>query len=185
MILRRRYAIIHYIRDFPISSVQVKCDKRNGVDPEVIFGLDSKLFLDDTATLPAAPHHDEVETVTILRGEPLHSHSCSHGGPCSHSSQESTRQPHPSLSEMANTPLSKEQLISALQTLPKDIVWRVKGFLRLPSGRYILNWAFGRFDITPVESGGDHDVKFTMMGERGEVKRAARKFAQAIGANIV
>ena len=63
----------------------------------------------------------------------------------------------------------------------------MKGFVRLESGYHILNWAFGRHELIPLRSHPERtgSVKLTVMGERGEVKRAARKLATAIGANIV
>ena len=78
------------------------------------------------------------------------------------------------------------ELAGALGSLSKETVWRVKGFVRLERGYCILNWAFGRYDLTPVESVPEHtgEVKLTVMGERGEVTRAARKLATRIGAEV-
>lgn len=64
----------------------------------------------------------------------------------------------------------------------------MKGFVRTEKGLMILNWAFGRYELTKAPSadvlGADEVVKLTAMGERGEVKRAARKLAEALGAGI-
>jgi G3E family GTPase len=155
------------------------------VDPNIIFGLDSKLFLDKNDVPASSNHHDEVETVTILRGEQLHSHSCSNGVVCSHHHDAgSTASAHASDSTSV-TILTPEDLDKALNALSKDTIWRVKGFVRISSGQHILNWAFGRYNLTVFDGEGDREVKLTMMGERGEVKRAARAFAQAIGAVVV
>jgi len=81
-----------------------------------------------------------------------------------------------------------DDLTKALEGLSKESVWRVKGFVRLNEGIHILNWAFGRFDLTRVEGEttyGTGCVKFTVMGERGEVKRASRKLVATLHADIL
>jgi len=90
--------------------------------------------------------------------------------------------------------LSKEILVQALSTLSKEYIWRLKGFVRLPSTEsgeciYILNWAFGRYDLTPFNPSSQEalagvEIKFVMMGERGEVTKAAKKFAAQVGAEL-
>lgn len=64
----------------------------------------------------------------------------------------------------------------------------MKGFVQTENGLKILNWAFGRYELTDAPSsdvlGADEALKLTAMGERGEVKRAARKLAEALGAGI-
>lgn len=84
----------------------------------------------------------------------------------------------------------------------------MKGIVRLASSSskgwatHILNYAFGRYDLTPIPSldanadvaGAGADVKndktgelrgasvrLTMMGERGEVARRAKRFAESLG----
>lgn len=61
----------------------------------------------------------------------------------------------------------------------------------LPTDRrlYILNWAFGRYTLTrvpkSVADGGKTyegvDVRLTLMGERGEVKKWGRRMAKMVG----
>ncbi len=51
------------------STPKIKCDGKAGVDPNLIFGLDSKLFqLEDSGSkmFEDGAHNDEVETLTIL-----------------------------------------------------------------------------------------------------------------------
>jgi len=155
---------------------------RASVDPALVFGLDSKLFLDgdETGMQPGA-HHDEVETVTVWRGgiRPGHDHAHGHAHGDSH---EDVRKPTITLDEAT--------LTSALEALSKETVYRVKGFVRLdPEARLrIVNWAFGRTEL--VDYTGDSVemnaivVRLTIMGERGEVKRASRKFAEKLGAEV-
>lgn len=59
---------------------------------------------------------------------------------------------------------------------------------------WILNWAFGRWDLvrastspfTAAEDGDEREVVgLTVMGERGEVRRSAKKLAAALGAAMV
>lgn len=63
----------------------------------------------------------------------------------------------------------------------------MKGFVTTEKGHFILNWAFGRFDLIPLDEShvtSSEAVKLTVMGERGEVKRSARKLAEALHASI-
>lgn len=84
--------------------------------------------------------------------------------------------------------LPRAALAEALSRLSKESVWRVKGFVHLDDeGDFILNWAFGRYELTPLPA--EHPttsagVRVTFMGERGGVKGAARKFAQAVHADL-
>ncbi len=81
----------------------------------------------------------------------------------------------------------EKTLTDALNGLSREVVWRVKGFVKLEAGHHILNWAFGRHELTPLDNvpKDTGSVKLTVMGERGEVMRSARKFSEKIGANIV
>jgi len=206
---------------------KIRCAGKS-IDPALIFGVDSKLFRDGDDSLPlsertpdVSPHHDEVETVTLLRGGPAlpapahehghhdKAHACDHP-PLSH--------PHPEGSTAAHSapplpPLDEPTLSSALRQLPKESVYRVKGFIRFtptPTAGagadsdhegdarrqpwWILNWAFGRWDLvrastSPFATAEDGDereiVRLTVMGERGEVRRSAKKLAAALGAAVV
>ena len=83
-------------------------------------------------------------------------------------------------------PIPEATLTSALAALSRESVWRVKGFVDLEGkGPHILNWAFGRYDLVPTTTtSASSGVKLTVMGERGEMKRAARKLAAALGAEL-
>ena len=131
---------------------KIKCQGRNGVDPNLIFGLQSKLFLlSDTETKESEVEHDEVETVTIVRGD--------------------------------SDGIEEERLIEALHSLPRECVWRAKGFIRLRDGRWVIvNWAFGRYelkDFCDVDMTGV--VRMTVMGSRGEVRGPAGRFGEMLG----
>lgn len=92
-------------------------------------------------------------------------------------------------------------------------MYRVKGFIRFspPSEAtsdaaadsegskqqhrwWILNWAFGRWELVGAsapaspsfEDEDEHEVvRLTVMGERGEVQRYAKRLAEALGAAVV
>ncbi len=151
---------LHTLND---STPKIRCRGRDGVDPDIIFGLESKLFLDVDHHDEA--HHEEVETITI----------------------------HDELSNLDKSSqrvgLTRRMVEQALGLLSKDVVWRVKGFLRLvedetqKSNVYVVNWAFGRYEMTPLDAGPSNQeiIKLTVMGERGEVKNASRRFAEELG----
>lgn len=187
--------VIDHLNTLNDTTPKIKCQGRNGVDPNLIFGLQSKLFLEPSSTLTNGDgtHHDEVETVTLFSGGILEKHPHDHSaGVCTDCKDHgSVDFPH------VGKALARDTLARALQTLSKENTWRVKGFVRLidngsdaPSV-YILNWAFGRYNLSVVRSETANEylkdeeiVRLTVMGERGEVRRAARKLAESIGANV-
>jgi G3E family GTPase len=172
------------------TTPKIRCEGRNSVDPALIFGLDSKLYLQQDRLLVDTSHHDEVETATVYAGPHVtysHTHSHEgHGHACS-CVVNSNGQGHPAPS-VEPYMVKDAALSTALGKLSKETIWRVKGFLRMDSGVHILNWAFGRYDLTAALSpdvlSGQETVKLTVMGERGEVKRQARKLAEALGASV-
>lgn len=163
---------------------KVRTNGRTGVAPGLVFNLDSKLAsaaLSDTdLSGDGGAHNDEIATCTVWRGAPPpHTHddaSCLKCTAHEHEHKTTTK------------PLTKAVLEGALAPLPKDSVYRVKGFLRLADdGVQILNWAFSRFDLTLASVGvlpDDSDVKLTVMGHPGEVKRYAARLADALDAQI-
>jgi len=177
---------LHTLNDF---TPKIRCNGAKGVDPNLIFGIDSNLFSTSSSQtfLPTGTHNDEVETITVWRGPPGPelTNTC-----CDHDHSQSHLHLHESSgSAFVRPALTEELLTSALWTLPKESIWRVKGFIRLtsPPGLHILNWAFGRAELTPFEHENDRnetDVRFTVMGETGQVKGLARKFAGLLGAGV-
>lgn len=163
------------------------------MDPSLIFGLDSQLFIaSDTHHEEQHDHfhHDEIQTLTIVQSR-------------------------------SKAPPSLLEVEKVLEGVPKeDGVYRIKGFIRVETGSksysdknpasdqvppgpldpredqahqeiLILNWAFGRWDFTPYTGvGGLEDaslhVRLTVMGERGStVKNAARKLAEALDSEVL
>jgi G3E family GTPase len=175
--------VVDHLNTLNDLTPKINCKSRNGVDPNLIFGVDSKLFLELGALENKdVSHTDEVETITIYRG------------PSKDQVAENIDDPHGGrdIEVERNAPddtdiIDTDNLTRALECLSKESVWRVKGFVKLHEGVHILNWAFGRFDLTKVEGGMNEmsSVRLTVMGERGEVKRASRKFAASFHADVM
>lgn len=146
--------------------------------------------MDGDHPIEPATHNDEVETVTLYRGtlagrRHLHDHS---EADCDCHLPGGVEEQQPPDHEGKSDSVDSESLTTALNALSKETVWRVKGFVRLTGkGVHILNWAFGRFELTRLEGNPDEEetVRITVMGERGEVKRAIRMFCALIGCEIL
>ncbi|THH14275.1 hypothetical protein EW146_g6038 [Bondarzewia mesenterica] len=186
--------VLEHLNTLNDLTPKIKCQGRAGVDPSLIFGLDSKLFLDtkDHAGMVVDPaHHEEVETVTVYRGakNPVLRHAAhTHSSACNHEEHAGEDDLQQGDGDGLVAFIEEENLKEALSSISKETVYRVKGFVRLPSGFRILNWAFGRYDLhTLVQYSGDEGdvVKLTIMGERGEVKRTARRLAEHLGASLL
>lgn len=166
---------------------KLRCKGKSGVPPSLIFGLDSKRGLESSldGTENQEEGHDEVETATIWLGgdDPTHKHESHCDHQCNH--------PNP-INGAVNTYIDRSTLTDALEKIPKDVIYRVKGFVQTEeSGIHILNWAFGRYDIhllhfvdgerppAIMDNGGV--VRLTIMGERGEVEGSAKRLAEALG----
>lgn len=144
--------VIDHVNDLNTDTPKVKSDL-NGVSPDLVFGLDTQLFsaaYNKTHSLDEMvfdPKHqeNEVDLIQVIQ----------------HTSQVST------------SSLSKDQLVAFLQTMPKEDIYRIKGFIRLgdSSRLHILNHAFGRHTLTQVEheetlkEAQDIQVKITVMGQ--------------------
>ncbi|PFH46804.1 hypothetical protein AMATHDRAFT_198955 [Amanita thiersii Skay4041] len=158
--------VLDHLNTLNDQTPKIRCQCKNSIDPNLIFGLESRLF-SDINLQPKSLHH-EVEIVTIYRDiQTLTGTRLGKG-------------------------LSKVDLQIALGYLSKDSIWRVKGYVRLCDETtrgthvYILNWAFGRYELTLLEE--EHWdkglIRFTAMGGHGEVKRASRLFVETLGASI-
>ncbi|OCF54065.1 cytoplasmic protein [Kwoniella mangroviensis CBS 10435] len=174
----------------------------NPPKPELIFGLDTKLFglvegekeSWDKIGGRAGWHGDEVETKQIYigkKGKAKSKHNHEEGEHCEGCEEE--EEDEEEIHEIQ--PVDRELLDKELSKLSFEI-YRVKGLIRLlsaePSGytTNILNYAFGRYELTPIPSLDEDDslkgvsLRLTVMGERGEVARRARKLAEWLGAQV-
>jgi len=135
--------------------------------------------------MAVSDHDREVQTFTVLKGTegPVHRHCGPEGcGEEGHSHSEAQ------LNGAHDTRgLDRSLLLDALGSLSKESVWRVKGFVRLlPENQvYILNWAFGRYELHCCDIQNASEVlQLTVMGQRGEMKRLVHKFAEKLGGNV-
>lgn len=229
--------VLEHLNTLNEYTPKIRCSGKS-VDPALIFSIDSKLFRDSTLgpqqiveelgkpkgdLVVTTQHHDEVETLTLLRCVPLPTHEHVHTTTPSDAHDHHHQHPHPpshpeesKATAAAAHPLSlldEPTLTAALNQLPKESVYRVKGFIRFgfvapppstptPAAAdvdsdsrpwWILNWAFGRWELvrapSPVVDENDDDehgaVRLTVMGERGEVRRYAERLAEALGTAVV
>jgi G3E family GTPase len=182
---------LHTLND---TTPKVKCKGKEGVDPQLLFGLDSKLFLNEAEFIRQPSHNDEVETVTLRRGgkHMSHEHSESCGCGTDLNEGETGADDHHDHETRRSTSISQDQMENALAKVSPESVWRIKGFVQVDGmGECILNWAFGRHELTVLkdaEGGGVLDpgetVRLTVMGERGEVKRRVSGLASQLGSRI-
>ncbi|KAG6336365.1 hypothetical protein ID866_2722 [Astraeus odoratus] len=171
---------------------KVRCNGRNGVDPDLLFGIDSKLFKTEPDESIMQDHHDEVQTVTVFKGwssAPSHAHVNNHVHGTTDRCCEGDKpsQLSPGDGPSCDQTIDERLLRTALEAVNKESVWRVKGFVRLEGGLHILNWAFGRYELTKADipNMADTSIRLTVMGERGEVRRAIRKFCNEMQASII
>ncbi|KAJ8072661.1 hypothetical protein PM082_016220 [Marasmius tenuissimus] len=165
---------LHTLNDL---TPKIRCKGRQ-VDPDLIFGLESQLFL-NKAEYQSPTHNDEVQTLRLRRGGHHHDTSCGCG-------DRQSRETLVSADSIIGK-VDRRSLDEALSKLPKESVWRVKGFVRLDDEEFILNWAFGRYDLNRTSEKGDGErvIDLTAMGERGEVRRAIQPFCRSLGLEIM
>lgn len=190
--------LLDHLGELTDQTPYIKVSKDKPIRPEVLFGLDTQLFKleDEQNTWEAlggeGKHMDEVETRSVWRGG-------AQPGKHEHAEGETCKSC-PKGEAVEGGLLSRDQLDAALK-LPFEI-YRVKGIVRFPAedGKravngeaknyetYILNWAFGNYDLTRAPKLDDAPdlegvvCRLTVMGERGEVNRKAKKIAEALGA---
>ncbi|ATY61405.1 domain containing [Cordyceps militaris] len=151
------------VGDLEVDVAKVKSDK-GFVDMNIVFGIDGGLaqqLTDSHATKEngqANGHTNGYLTNGHTNGE-HHSHD--------HQSEVEVLSLELQSSNAVSTKISTEKIQTLLAAAPKDEVYRIKAVVTLsapprnsdadvpppaasPSGRYILNWAFGRWNFTPV-----------------------------------
>ncbi|KIY68855.1 cobW-domain-containing protein [Cylindrobasidium torrendii FP15055 ss-10] len=179
---RQLDVVLDHLHTLNDTTPMLKCPKEGGVDPNLIFGLETKLFSEPgTVSAQDSTHHEEVETVTLLRGAGAQ-RNCK----CHPRDQETHDELDVDSNSSNKKDITADALDAALNRLSKENVWRVKGFIRIEGVVQILNWAFGRYNLTTLEGQEEEsEVRLTCMGGRGEVRRSVRPFAQAIEAHLV
>ncbi|KAG2180193.1 hypothetical protein INT43_003982 [Umbelopsis isabellina] len=157
--------VIDHINDLNTDTPKIKCEGTKGVSPDVLFGLDTKLFqlsMDKT-------HEAEELMFTTVPG----------GAPAAHDDHGKHHENEVDLIQVFETvdtakPITSDELTSFLEKLPKEDIFRVKGFVRLQEGDenrlYILNHSFGRHTLTAVTNAetlaktSKYVFKLTVMG---------------------
>lgn len=153
------------VGDLEVDVAKVKSDKGK-VSMDLVFGVDGGLAQELTEA--------DVEKTNGING---HSHERSNGttNGHSHNHQSEVEVLSVVLKADPSSRINTEKLIAFLSSAPKDEAYRIKALVSLSSpptnsdpdipkpepsasGRYILNWAFGRWTFTPVaEALKEHD----------------------------
>lgn len=140
--------VIDHVNVLNTDTPKVKCDKE-GISPDLVFGLDTQLF-----KVGYDKHHSLEESVF----DPKH--------------QENEVDLIQILQSDNGNGLTVEQFETFLKSMPKEDIYRIKGFVRLNDGKLnIVNHAFGRWTLTPVENEDtlentkDVQVRITVMGD--------------------
>ncbi|OPB37331.1 CobW domain protein [Trichoderma guizhouense] len=149
------------VGDLDVDVARVKSDK-GLVDIGVVFGIDGGLARELTEVEVSGEHNHDHQT-----------NSDGHKGH-SHSHQSEVEVLSVELKSDSGAAVSTDKLLNFLKSAPKDEAYRIKSVLTLsstpknsdpdvpqpeahPRGRYILNWAFGRWTFTPIaESAEEH-----------------------------
>ena len=159
------------------STPKIRCNKTDGVDSQLVFGIHSSLSLRNSfQDEPDPRHNDEVEVMQLqITSDFRIQTKCA--GTCHHSD-------HDYIPVSCNhIELTDTKLHSALGLLQIETVWRVKGFLRLGSSpnATILNWAFGRYDLYQTEKPLLNNIlQLTLVGESGSLQQAIQPFIKYI-----
>ncbi|KAL7795431.1 cobW domain-containing protein [Trichoderma ceciliae] len=150
------------VGDLDMDVARVKSDK-GLVDIGVVFGVDGGLAKELTEAEVDGEHNHNHQT----NGD-SHKHDHSHG----HQSEVEVLSVE--LKGDRGAAVSTDRLLRLLKSAPKDEAYRIKSVLTLsstpknsdpdvpqpephPRGRYILNWAFGRWTFTSLaESAEEH-----------------------------
>lgn len=175
------------VGDIEVDVAKVKSDK-GWVSMDVVFGVDGGLAQDLTDT---EVNSDQGKT---------HSHDDSNGtNGHSHNHQNEVEVLSIEVKADPSARISTEKLLGFLNVAPKDEAYRIKALLSLSStpsnsdpdipkpepsesGRYILNWAFGRWTFTSIkdalkehESSNDVTLRMTMILARYESNKWKKK----------
>ncbi|RFU81597.1 domain containing [Trichoderma arundinaceum] len=158
------------VGDLDVDVARVKSDK-GFVDMGVVFGVDGGLAKELTEVEVNGNgehnHNHQTNGAHQTNGD-SHKHEHSHG----HQSEVEVLSVE--LKSDSGAAVSTDKLLNLLKSAPKDEVYRIKSVLTLsstpknsdpdvpqpesnPRGRYILNWAFGRWTFTSLaESAEEH-----------------------------
>jgi G3E family GTPase len=125
------------------------------VDPDLVFGLDTRLFekLKDKYMIDGYVDEHHTREVDLLQ---IQSH--------------------------ARETITKNRLDEILGTCSKHEVYRIKGFVKVDGMMSILNFAFGRWEVTALKRDvqeGELGLQLTVMLARGEGRTWEKKLGEA------
>ncbi len=181
---RRMDECLDRMGDLEVPVAWVKSD-RGKVPVDIVFGVDGGL----ARTLGEEP----VENGHANGHEHVNGHSHS---PDEKSHQSEVEVLSITLSASPESVIDAAKLLKLFKSAPKDEVYRIKAVLAssspIPSsdetntaevsekGRYILNWAFGRWNCTPLGTegegqGGKDVLRMTMVLARGESRKWGKR----------
>lgn len=158
--------VIDHINELNTDTPKIKCEGTRGVSPDVLFGLDTTLF--------------QIAMDKTQRAEELMFTSVPGGAPAAHEAHGKHQENEVDLIQVFETldtatPMTICEFKAFLETLPKEDIYRLKGFVRLQDGDdqrlYIVNHSFGRFTLTAVtanttmEKASQYVLKITVMGQ--------------------
>ncbi|KAK0109615.1 hypothetical protein ONS95_002297 [Cadophora gregata] len=192
---RRMDECLDRLGDLEVQIAWVKSDKGR-VPVDVVFGVDGGLArtLGETQTNGHGHDHAQVNGHSHYHAqENGHSHEKGH--------QSEVEVLSITLEAGASSVVDSTKLEKLLKTAPKDEVYRIKAVLAASSpivpsdsntaepsptgpGRYILNWAFGRWTCTPMVS-DEHNsssgvvLRMTMILARYESKKWKKRIETA------
>ncbi|KAG5919004.1 hypothetical protein E4U42_006630 [Claviceps africana] len=184
------------VGDLEVDVAKVK-STRGWVDMDLVFGVDGGLANQLTDADVASGHEEESEHLSNSNGQ---RHEASEGHAHGHHQSEVEVL---SIELKADSPapsaVSTDKLVAFLRAAPKDEAYRIKAVATLssapsnsdadvpapgesPRGRYILNWAFGRWIFTPLaaqqeehESSNYTTLRMTMILGRCESNKWKKK----------
>jgi G3E family GTPase len=133
------------------------------VDPDVVFGLDTRLFTElkeEKYMIDGVDHHHHSREIDLIH-----------------------------LERRDSVEMDKGKLEGILEDCLPTEVYRIKGFVRVEGqGPCILNFAFGRWELTPLSrpvKKGESGLLLTVMMARGEGRQWKREFEKRFeGDNI-
>lgn len=187
------------VGDLEVDVAKVKSDK-GWVSMGVVFGVDGGLAKELTETEVNGDNHTNGNGHShngVQNG--THAHTNGH----SHNHQSEVEVLSLEFKSTPGSAISTSKLHTLLAAAPKDEVYRIKSVVTLsstpsnsdpdipppspnPSGRYILNWAFGRWTFTPVadavqehDSSSETTLRMTIILARYESNRWKKKIEAA------
>jgi len=149
--------VIDHINELNTDTPKIRCEGKNGVSPDLIFGIDTKLFdlavkFSELIDPRIENHHqNEIDLIQVIV----------------------PRQPY-----SLTSPFTRKHFETFLESLSNNDIYRLKGFIWLMQETneekinqlYIVNHAFGRYTLTPVQrslNNSDDElilIKITIMG---------------------